>query len=111
MATLVAYLIARTRSDISLEQSRTIAVIVLFLVGLWVLVILARPLNAWRLALVAAMGLAFVGALTIPFVRDYFDLVLPPASAVVGAVAIGAAAAGVLEVGWRIAGWSRPDHT
>ncbi len=110
VATLVAYLIARTRSDISLEQSRTIAVIVLFLVGLWVLVILARPLNAWRLALVAAMGLAFVGALTIPFVRDYFDLVLPPARAVVGAVAVGAAAAGVLEVGWRVAGWSRPDH-
>jgi cation-transporting ATPase E len=108
-ATMVAYLAVRDRSGVSLEQARTVAVIVLFLVALWVLAILARPLNAWRAALVAAMGAAFLGALLIPWVRDYFDLVVPSAAIVVAAVAIAGAGAAVLELGWRVAGWEVPD--
>ncbi len=107
VATLVAYVLARAQDDVSLEQARTVAVITLFLVALWVLVILARPLNAWRVALVATMGAAFVGALAIPWVRDYFELVLPSAVVVSAAVGVAAVGAAVLELGWRLAGWER----
>ena len=105
--TLVAYLLARAQDDVSMEQARTVAVIALFLVALWVLVILARPLNAWRIALIAAMGVAFLGALVIPWVRDYFDLVTPSAAIVVETVAIAAVGAAILEAGWRVVGWDR----
>ena len=106
-STFTAYLIARSQSDVSLEEARTVAVITLFLVALWVLVILARPLNLWRVALIGAMGALFLGALLIPWVRDYFALELPSAVVVSAAVGIAAVGAGVLEIGWRLAGWNR----
>ena len=74
IATMTAYLVARRHDELTLDQQRTVAVIMLFIVAMWVLAILARPLNAWRLGLVAAMGGAFVAVLVIPPLRDYFDL-------------------------------------
>ena len=106
-ATFVAYLVARGQSGVSLEEARTVAVITLFLVAMWVLAILARPLNLWRLSLIGAMGVAFLGTLLIPWVRDYFALVVPSAAVVVEAVVIAAIAASVLEVGWRFTRWNR----
>ncbi|HEY6533746.1 MAG TPA: HAD-IC family P-type ATPase [Acidimicrobiales bacterium] len=105
--TLTAYLIARANVDVTREEARTVAVVVLFIVALWVLVILARPLNVWRVALITAMGLAFLGALAIPWVRDYFDLVVPSAPVMVTSLVIAGIGAAVLEIGWRIAGWNR----
>ncbi len=105
--TFVAYLVARNQAGVTLEQARTVSVITLFIVALWVLVILARPLNLWRIALIVAMGAAFVGALVIPWVRDYFDLVTPSAVVVAECAAIAAVGAAVLEIGWRVVGWDR----
>jgi cation-transporting ATPase E len=107
IATMTGYLVARRHDELTLDQQRTVAVIVLFIVAAWVLAILARPLNAWRLGLVLAMVGTFVGVLVIPPLRDYFDLPIPTDSMTLAAVGIGAIAAGLLELGWRIAGWSR----
>jgi len=105
--TASGYLVARRHDELTLDQQRTVAVIVLFIVAVWVLAILARPMNAWRLALVLLMGGAFVGVLVIPPLRRYFDLPVPPDSMTLAAIGIGALAAGLLELGWRLAGWSR----
>ena len=107
IATMTGYLVARRHDELTLSQQRTVAVIVLFIVALWVLAILARPLNAWRLGLVLAMGGAFVAVLVIPPLRDYFDLPIPTDSMTLAAIGIGAVAAGVLELGWRVFGWNR----
>jgi len=106
-STFVAYLVARDQAGVSLDEARTIAVITLFLVAMWVLVILARPLNLWRISLIVTMGAAFLGALLIPWVRDYFALVVPSAAVVIEAVVFAAIGAGVLEVGWRFTRWNR----
>ncbi|WP_433211630.1 HAD-IC family P-type ATPase [Microtetraspora malaysiensis] len=82
--------------DSSLEQDRTSAVITLFLVTWWVLVMVVRPGTAWRLGLVAAMAGLFVVALAVPYVRDFFafdfdglyDILLAVGIAAVGAVVI-----------------------
>jgi len=76
-------------------------------VAMWVLVILSRPLNAWRIGLIAAMVALFIGALEIPWFANYFDLDLPSAVVVEAAVGIAAIGAAVLELGWRLAGWNR----
>ncbi len=107
IATMSGYLLARRHDELTLDQQRTVSVIVLFIVAVWVLAILARPINAWRLALVLLMGGAFVGVLLIPPLRRYFDLPVPTDSMTLAAVGIGALAAGLLELGWRLAGWSR----
>jgi len=105
--TFAAYQMARSQSDVDAVQARTIAVVTLFLVAMWVLVILSRPLNAWRIGLVGAMVAMFLGALKIPWFADYFELSLPSAVVVEAAVGIAAIGAAVLELGWRLAGWSK----
>jgi cation-transporting ATPase E len=105
---LVAFGIARNDGGIGLEQARTVAVITLFVVTLWVLEILSRPINLWRGALVGAMGAAFVGALSIPWFRTYFELPLPGAALALSAVGIGAVGAVLIEVGWHLSGWKLP---
>jgi cation-transporting ATPase E len=75
-ATFTANAMARAHGA-SLEESRTVAVIVLTIVGLAVLAYLSRPLWSWRGALVAAMAGSFVGVLAIPWFREFFQLDLP----------------------------------
>ncbi|MET3934449.1 cation-transporting ATPase E [Arthrobacter sp. OAP107] len=53
--------------------ARTASVLVLTLVALWVLVVLSRPLNHWRMVIIGAMYAALVLLLTIPPLRDFFD--------------------------------------
>ena len=106
-ATLVAYELALDTSGVSIDEGRTVATITLFLVTLWVLSILARPASLWRTGLVAAMGALFVGALSIPWFRDYFALDLPSKLTVVSAVGIAAVAGVAIELGWQASGWVR----
>lgn len=118
VATFSGYYLA-TRSlegtlptDEALMQSRTTATLVLFCVAIWVLSILARPWNWWRITLVGSMVAAFVGVLAIPPLRRYFALELPDAELVLAAFGIAAIACLVLELGWRIFGWvDRPVAT
>ena len=106
-ATFGGYYMAQSERGISLVAERTTAVIVLFLVAGWVLMILARPLTRGRVALLAGMGVAFVAAMSVPGLRGFFELRLPPLVVVFAAIGIGAIAIGVLEGGWQIVEWRR----
>lgn len=77
-------------------QSQTAACVTVMIAGLWILVLLARPVRAWKLALVSAMAGAFVAALVVPPVRDFLLLELP-LGAFGEAVAIGVAVAAGLS--------------
>jgi cation-transporting ATPase E len=104
-ATFAGYALAIDVEDLPIEEARTTATMVMFSVALWVLSILARPFNAWRLWLVTSMGGAFLVILAVPPLRDYFELTIPPLVVTLAAIGIAAIACGVLEVGWRAAGW------
>lgn len=104
-ATLVSYQVVRLRREVPLDEARTVAVITLFLVALWVLAILARPFNAVRAALVGSMAGAFVVILAVPALRAYFELPLPDPTGILTAAGVGAGACGILEIGWRLSGW------
>jgi cation-transporting P-type ATPase E len=108
VATFAAYLVARDGSDDQLDEARTVAVIVLFVVALWVLAFLSRPLASWRGGLVLAMAGLFVCTFAIPWTRDYFALVIPDIQTILAAVGIGALTGGLLQVGWHISGWAPP---
>jgi len=107
-ATLVAYLIERN-VDVPLDQARTVAVITLFTIAIWVLAILCRPMSWWKYLLVIAMVLGFIGTLVIPGLRNYFDLPLPEPRDIATAISIGVIAAAIIEVGWRMTDWSIPQ--
>ncbi|MEV4105514.1 HAD-IC family P-type ATPase [Nonomuraea sp. NPDC049649] len=70
----VAVLLAFAAADGTLTERRTAAVLALFLTTWWVLVLVARPLNRWRVTLVAAMFGLFALALATPYVRELFEL-------------------------------------
>ena len=70
---LTSYLIAGQGT----LSGHTAATLTLIIAALSLLVILARPWNAWRISLVAAMGAGAVIGLIIPFVRNFFALEWP----------------------------------
>lgn len=107
VATFSGYAIAQGEPGVRLVEERTMAVIVLFLVGLWVLVILARPLTTWKVALLVAMSTAFLVTLATPGIREFFDLHLPSAVVTLAGIGVAAIAIALLELGWQVIDWSR----
>ncbi|MFJ3663850.1 HAD-IC family P-type ATPase [Streptomyces sp. NPDC090119] len=103
VATFVTYLLARHHytGAGSLAAETSAATLTLFLISMWVLAIIARPYTWWRLALVAAMGVAFLFVLTVPWLQDFFALRLVGNTMPWAAVGVAVVAAAALELVWR----------
>jgi cation-transporting P-type ATPase E len=102
VATLVGYGIARLNDSLTIEQQRTTAVIVAAGIAFTILVRVARPLNPWRLTLVAAMIGLFVLALLVPAGQDAFQLSLPDGLELIVATGLVAVSWPFLEYTGRI---------
>ncbi|WP_156690515.1 cation-translocating P-type ATPase [Mycobacterium sp. Marseille-P9652] len=107
IATFASYLLAyhgRHASFQEQEQASTAALITLLMTALWVLAVVARPYEWWRVALVIASGLAYVAIFTLPLTRREF--LLDPSNMAVTSVAlgIGALGAAAIEALWWIRG-------
>lgn len=105
-ATFAMYLIARNHysGTGALDAETSAATLTLFLVSMWVLAIIARPYTWWRICLVAAMGLAFVIVLVVPWLQDFFALKLVGTTMPWTAVGIAVVASVALEYAWRLVG-------
>ncbi|MBO0715192.1 MAG: HAD-IC family P-type ATPase, partial [Acidimicrobiales bacterium] len=90
-ATLGAYALGRTTAGTTLTQARTLATLALFALGMWVLVLVARPLVGWHLGLLVLMALCMAGVLALPLARRLLSLEFP-------SVTVGLAAGGVVVV-------------
>ena len=101
---LVAYGIAFYARHCSLAESRTTATLVVVVIALWVLVVLARPINWWRGLLVGAMILSVAVILAVPFLRSFFALALPPADVLAWAAGIALVGVVLVELIWRTNG-------
>jgi len=101
-ASLITYGFARFEEDLNLREARTTTALVLIAIGLWVLVILARPFNWWKGLLVGAMIGCVVLILAIDGLRDFYALQLPEARVLGTASLIALGAMFVLELGWRV---------
>ncbi|MFE6492670.1 HAD-IC family P-type ATPase [Streptomyces sp. NPDC057748] len=105
-ATFTTYLIARDHysGPGALDAETSVATLTLFLVSMWVLAIIARPYTWWRIALVAAMGLAFLIVLVVPWLQEFFALKLVGTTMPWAAVGIAVVASAGLEYAWRLVG-------
>ncbi|GLX18906.1 cation-translocating P-type ATPase [Streptomyces lavendulae] len=103
VATFATYLIARAHysGPDSLKAETSAATLALFLTSMWVLAIIARPYTWWRVALVGAMGAAFLVVLVVPWLQDFFQLKLEGVTMPWIAVAIAAAASAAIELTFR----------
>ncbi|MBF8188985.1 HAD-IC family P-type ATPase [Nonomuraea sp. K274] len=106
VAVLLSFWAAHSGTS-TLVQDQTSAVITLFLTTWWVLVLIARPLNWWRVALVGSMAVAFGIGLTLPFVRELFALEPGDLGNDLTAVGISIVAAVAISAAVKVAGTLR----
>ena len=82
-------------------EGRTTATLVVLIISLWTLLVLARPLAGWKLALVAAMaGIVAVVVAVPPLAHGVFLLDITPLRLLIAAV-IGAAGAVLVELSYQ----------
>ncbi|MFB1294904.1 cation-translocating P-type ATPase [Mycobacterium sp. pW049] len=106
-ATFTSYLLAyqgRAATETEQTQASTAALITLLVAAVWVLAVVARPYEWWRVALVAVSGAAYVVIFSIPFARELF--ILDPSNAAITSMALGVGLAGAaaVEVIWWVQG-------
>ncbi|WP_225824529.1 HAD-IC family P-type ATPase [Streptomyces naphthomycinicus] len=110
-ATFVTYLLARHHytGPGALDAETSAATLTLFLISMWVLAIIARPYTWWRVALVAAMGVAFLLVLAVPVLQQFFALRLVGMTMPWAAVGVAVVAAAALEFLWKWVDRRFPD--
>ncbi|GAA2792907.1 HAD-IC family P-type ATPase [Mycolicibacterium pallens] len=107
VTTYASYLIANHGISVTTAdqtQTSTAALITLLMGAVWVLAVVARPYQWWRVALVAASGLAYVVIFAIPAARTAFMLDPSNLEVTTTGVAMGLLAAGLVEVLWWVQG-------
>jgi cation-transporting ATPase E len=105
VATFFAYWLTITQSDTQLGEARTVAAFVLLLGGLWLVLLVARPLNMWKVGLVVAMLGAFLVVLAAAPLRTFFAIMPLSSSDWELVVAIVIMLGVALELGWQAAEW------
>ena len=107
IATFSSYLAAyqgREASETQQTQASTAALITLLVTAVWVLAVVARPYQWWRVALVLVSGLAYVVIFSIPAAQKTF--MLDPSNMVITLMALGVGLVGAatIEAIWWVQG-------
>lgn len=100
-AALLTYGLAFYTENLTLTQSRTAAALVVIVMALWILAILARPIDWWRGLLVVAMVASVATIMAVPAFRDFYALSLPSGTILAEGAAIAVVGIVLIEVGWR----------
>ncbi|MBU3685898.1 MAG: cation-translocating P-type ATPase [Mycobacterium sp.] len=105
--TFASYLIAYRGSDadtVQQNQASTAALITLLIGALWVLAVVARPYQWWRVGLVAVSAVAYVVIFSLPLARRTFLLDPSNPEVTSAALGLGLLAAVLIEAVWWIQG-------
>jgi cation-transporting ATPase E len=107
IATFTSYLAAyqgRAATDTEQTQASTAALITLLVTAVWVLAVVARPYEWWRVVLVAVSGLAYVVIFSLPPAQQLFMLDTSNVTTTSMALGIGVVGAAIIEVLWWVQG-------
>ena len=107
-ASFLVYQTALADSLVTRVEAQTAAAIVLFGVGEYAVVLVSRPLQPWKVGLVATMVAAFVAVLLVPAFQEFFAFDLPPRPEIGEALLTIAVAGAALSALVRLTGWHRP---
>jgi cation-transporting ATPase E len=103
VAAYVAYRLTRSLdSTADVAGGRTAACIVVLIIGMWTLLVLARPLAGWKLALVATMAGAAALAIFVPVLSHDLFLLDVTAQRVLIAACVAVVGAALVEVAYRV---------
>lgn len=96
--TLTAYTLTCRSLGVEMPQLRTGSTIILAIVGIWVLAILSRPLNRFKVVVIGAMFIALTALFTIPLATVFFELTDPGEEAAWVLTAYTIIAIGLIEI-------------
>jgi len=98
----LGYRLTRLVEDTAgVDGGRTTATLVVLVISLWTLMVLARPLAGWKLALVATMAGAVALIVAIPPLGHGVFLLNMTTDRLLLALAVGAAGAALVEITHR----------
>lgn len=109
IATFSTYLLVVDRFGTTDAESRTAAVLTLFLAALWVLAIVCRPYNGWKIAMLVIILACMVYDLLNDWTRAFFALDPSNSAAVLTSVLVAGTAMVLLEVAWWLNRSGGPD--
>ncbi|MFE5289663.1 HAD-IC family P-type ATPase [Nocardia sp. NPDC056611] len=101
--TFISYLIAYRgpdAGDTAKVQAGTTALITLLIIAVWVLAIVARPWNWWKILLVSGSVAGYLILFAVPFTRHFFKLDPSNVALTTSAVVCGAIGVVLVEVAW-----------
>ncbi|UGT41050.1 cation-translocating P-type ATPase [Nocardia yamanashiensis] len=101
--TFISYLIAYQGPDAGETekvQAGTTALITLLIIAVWVLAIVARPWNWWKILLVAGSVAGYLILFSVPFTRHFFKLDPSNVALTTSAVVCGAIGVVLVEAAW-----------
>ena len=107
IATFTSYLVAyqgRDATPVQQTQASTAALITLLVTAVWVLAVVARPYQWWRVALVAFSAVAYLVIFSIPLAQEKFMLDPSNVAVTSTALGIGLIGAAIIEALWWIEG-------
>ena len=107
VATFVCYVLVYggpEQSEQQRIQGSTSALITLLIIALWVLAVVARPYQWWKIVLLAGSVLGYVILFSVPFTREFFAL--DPSNIAYSTIAVTCGVIGVVlvEVVWWVSG-------
>jgi cation-transporting ATPase E len=102
VCTITTYLLARQQTSATDVQHSTAAVVTLFVVSLWVLVVVARPLAWWKGAVIAAAVLAFLVCLAWGPAQRFWELDPDDSLAMTTALVTAAVGCVLIEMATRV---------
>ncbi len=107
IVTFTSYLLAyqgRAATETEQTQASTAALITLLVSAVWVLAVVARPYEWWRVALVAVSAVAYLIIFSIPLARELFMLDASNLATTSVALGMGLLGAVAVEVIWWVQG-------
>jgi cation-transporting ATPase E len=102
LSTFAAYMLAINVPELTIDEERTVATLVIAAIGLWALAQLARPLTPRRTALLAAMACGLIATILLPPARNLFALDFPTPIVLAAAAGIVVIAGALLEAARRL---------
>ncbi|MET0977075.1 MAG: HAD-IC family P-type ATPase [Leifsonia sp.] len=97
-AALTGYTLVARGIGIDEAQLRTGSTLILSIVGLWVLIVLSRPVTRFKTIVIGAMMIGLVLIYTVPIISDFLQFVDPGAETAVLVVIVSALSIGGIEI-------------
>ncbi|MFT4217354.1 MAG: HAD-IC family P-type ATPase [Micropruina sp.] len=107
VATFVTYLLVLPESGtdvVAMRQATTATLACVIVAATWVLAVVARPYQWWKVALVLVSGLAYLLIFSWPFTQSLFMLDVSDALAMTTGLISGLIGAALIELTWWIRG-------